>query len=164
MTARSEQLQIRVTPHEKTALKRLAHAAGQDVSAYVLALALPSTAGRLASIVAELREEANRRFALAALNDFLSSLARIEFVAATAGPVDLAGLSPQLQNYVAAMVEQAAHVKGVPAPTWTRNVVPLVEPYFATSLRSLRLYLLQTTPVAFKRRNIFADSGIGARV
>lgn len=164
MAPRSEQLQIRVTPREKAALKRLARAAGQDVSAYVLARALPDGAGHFASIVAALRDDGNRRFALAALNDLLSSLARTEFAAVTTDPVDLEGLSPQLQNYVAAMVEQTAHMKGVSAPTWTHNVAPLGEPYFATQLTNLRLYLLHATPVVFRRRNIFADAGIGARV
>jgi hypothetical protein len=36
-------------------------------------------------------------------------------------------------------------------------------PFFATRLKSLRPHLLRTTPVAFRRRNIFADSTIGAR-
>lgn len=164
MASRSEQLQIRVTPGEKAALRRRARAAGQDVSAYVLARALPPERDRLASLVEALRDDARHRFALAELNDLLSSLAPGEFAGATAPPVELRGLTPRMQNYVAAMVEQAARSKRVPAPAWTRDVAPLDEPYFATSLRSVRAYLLRVTPVAFKRRNIFADASIGARV
>ncbi len=163
MALRSEQLQIRVTAREKAVLKRLARAAGQDMSTYVLARALPSERGRLTSIVDALQEDANRRFALAELNDVLSSLAPTEFAAAV-DPVVLSGLSPMVQNYVAAMVEQAARAKGLATPAWTRDVAPLEEPYFATSLKSLRLYLLRAAPIAFKRRNIFADASIGARV
>jgi uncharacterized protein (DUF1778 family) len=163
MATRSEQLQIRLTRAEKTALKRRAHAAGQDLSAYVLARALPSEADRLAAIVAALRDDANRRFALAALNDSLSSLTPIEFSDAAAW-IDVRALSLPLQNYVAAMVEHAAHSKGVAAPEWTAEVVPLGVPLFATQLKSLRLHLLRVAPVAFRRRNIFADSTIGARV
>lgn len=163
MGARSEQLQIRVTPREKATLRRLARAAGQDVSAYVLSRALPSGAGRLGSIVDGVRDDATRRFALAELSDFLASLAPVEFAAATA-VADLRGLDPRLQNYVAAMAEQAAHLKGVPAPAWAREAPPLEEPYFATPLRSVRLHLLHATPVAFRRRNIFTDGGLGARV
>lgn len=163
MAARSEQLQIRLTAAEKAALKRRARAAGQNLSAYVLARALPSEPDRLAAIVGALRDDANRRFALAALNDSLSSLAAIEFSDAVA-QIDVRALSPLLQNYVAAMVEHAAHHKGVPVPAWTATVAPLGEPFFATQLKSLRLHLLRTAPVAFKRRNIFVDSTVGARV
>jgi uncharacterized protein (DUF1778 family) len=161
--ARSEQLQIRLTPAEKAALKRRARAAGQDVSAYVLARALQAAADRLATIVGALRDDANRRFALAALNDSLSSLAPIEFADAVA-TIDVRALSPVLQNYVGAMVEHAAHSKDVAAPEWTAAVIPLGEPFFATQLESLRLHLLRVAPVAFRRRNIFADSTLGARI
>lgn len=163
MISRSQQLQIRVTPREKSALKRRARAAGQDVSAYVLALALPSESARFASIMDALRDETNRRFALAELNDALSALVPIEFAAAV-DSIDVQGLDSLWQNYVAAMVEHAARANGVQAPGWTRDVVPLDRPYFATSLRSLRSYLLRVSPVAFRRRNIFVDATVGARV
>lgn len=133
------------------------------MSAYVLARALPSENDRFAALVEALRDDANRRFALAELNDFLSMLGAAEFAAALPA-IDLRGLSPMVQNYVAAMVEQAASAKGVSIPAWTRDVLPLDEPYFATPLKNLRLHLLRATPVAFKRRNIFADAGVGARV
>lgn len=163
MAPRSEQLQIRVTPREKSALKLRARAAGQDVSAYVLALALPSESTRFASIIEALRDENNRRFALAELNGALSALVPLEFAAAV-DSIDVQGLDPLWQNYVAAMVEHAARANGVQAPGWTRDVVPLDRPHFATSLRSLRSYLLRVSPVAFKRRNIFVDATVGARV
>jgi len=162
MAARSEQLQIRLTLAEKAALKRRARAAGQDVSAYVLARTLPPEADRVVAIVAALRDVTNRKFALAALNDSLSSLAPIEFSDAVAR-INVRALSPLLQNYVAAMVEHAARSKDVAAPEWTAAVVPLDEPFFATQLKKLRLHLLRVAPVAFKRRNIFVDSTIGAR-
>lgn len=76
----------------------------------------------------------------------------------------IAPLSPYLQNYVAAMVEQAAALKGVFPPEWTQRVTPLTEPHFVTAMVSLRLHLLRSSPVPFKRRNIFVDSAIGARV
>jgi uncharacterized protein (DUF1778 family) len=163
MGTRSEQLQIRLTSAEKTALKRRARAAGQDVSAYVLARVLPSEPDHLAAIIGALRDDTNRRFALAALSDLLSSLAPIEFSYVT-GRIGVRTLSPLLQNYVSAMVEHAARGKGVDAPEWTATVIPLDEPFFATGLKSLRLHLLRVTPVAFRRRNIFVDSTVGARV
>lgn len=117
----------------------------------------------MSAIVAALRDVTNRKFALAALNDSLSSLTPIEFSDAVAR-IDVRALSPLLQNYVAAMVEHAASSKRVAAPEWTVAVVPLDEPFFATDLKKLRLHLLRVAPVAFRRRNIFADSTIGARV
>jgi hypothetical protein len=62
------------------------------------------------------------------------------------------------------MVEQASQQRDVPPPAWSRDVPPLEEPYFATPLRSLRLHLLRQAPVLFKRRNLFVDSAVGARV
>jgi hypothetical protein len=87
----------------------------------------------------------------------------MELREAVADP-DLRGLSPYLQNYVAAMVELAVERKGVTPPSWTGAVLPLEDPVFATHLPGLRLHLLRSAPVAFKRRNIFIDASIGDRV
>jgi hypothetical protein len=163
MTARSQQLQIRVTATEKAAIKRRARHAGLDVSAYVLARALPDIDARVAVIVRALRNEQNRSYALAEFHDLLAGLAPMEFAAALQH-VDVHGLERYVQNYAAAMVEQAASVAGVDPPAWTRDVQPLDEPHFATPLRSVRLYLLRAASVAFRRRNIFADAPLGARV
>jgi uncharacterized protein (DUF1778 family) len=163
MTTKSQQLQIRVTPREKAALKRLAKAAGQDLSSFVLSRALPPAHVRFQHLVALLGREADHRYVLAELNDFLMALTPAEFSAAVSA-ADVRRLSAFRQNYLAAMVEQAAHMKGAAAPDWTTNVEPLAEPWFATSLESLRLHLLRSSPVPFKRRNLFVDSALGARV
>jgi hypothetical protein len=163
MAAKTQQLQIRLTPHQKGALKRRAAAAGRDVSSYVLSRLLPPEADRFAGILRALASEAEHRFALAELNDFLHACAPAVFDEAVAR-AELGGLSPFLQNYVAAMVEQAAAAKDAAPPGWTRDVDPLAEPWFATPLASLRMYLLRSAPVPFKRRNIFVDAGVGARV
>lgn len=163
MTAKTQQLQIRVTPREKAMLRRRARAAGLDVSTFVLTCALPPADDRLASIVRALRDEANHRFALAELNDFLSACSPTGFAGAVEH-VEVGALTPYLQNYVAAMTEQAAYQKGVAPPEWTRDVTPLDAPHFATPLASLRAHLLRAAPVPFKRRNIFVDAGVGDRV
>ena len=62
------------------------------------------------------------------------------------------------------MVELASQQKGVTPPAWTSEVEPLPEPWFATDLPGLRLHLLRSAPVAFKRRNLFVDASIGDRV
>jgi uncharacterized protein (DUF1778 family) len=161
--SKNEQLQIRVTASEKQALKRLARKAGQDVSSYVLSRALPRPRLRFQQLVEIMAREEERRFALAELNDLLTSLSRAELVDATADapPLDL---PPYWKNYLAAMVEQAAHQKNVPVPAWLFDIEPLAEPHFAAPLEKLRLHLLRVSPVPFRRRNIFVDSSVGDRV
>ncbi len=163
MATRSAHVQIRVTPGEKQTLKRLAQAAGQDLSGYMLARALPSNRLRFEEILRSLGEEEDHRFALAELNDFLTALAPVELPEAVEY-ADVTRLSPFVENYVAAMVEQAAYLKNVTPPPWVCRVAPLEAPHFATTLKSLRLHLLGASPVPFKRRNIFVDASVGDRV
>jgi len=163
MPAKTQQLQIRVTPGQKAALKRLARAAGSDVSSYVLSRLMPAAPDRFGEILRALEAEADPRFGFAELNDFLTGCPPAVFGEAV-GRAALGGLSPFARNYVAAMVEQAAALKGVAPPAWVQDVAPLETPWFATSLKHLRLHLLRSAPVPFKRRNIFVDSSVGARV
>jgi uncharacterized protein (DUF1778 family) len=163
MGTKTEQLQIRVTPEEKGALKRQARRAGMDVSAYVLERLLPAAKQRFGELLRALRDEEEIRFTLAELNDLLAGLAPAEFRAAV-DEADLRELEPYLRNYVAAMVELAAHQKRVAPPLWVNDVEPLEEARFAAPLASLRLHLLRAAPVPFVRRNIFVDSSIGDRV
>ena len=160
MSTKTQQIQIRVTPAQKAALKRCASRANQDVSTYVLSRALPDNRDRLDATLSALRDasepEGDPRFSLAELNDVLGELSPEEITDAV-GDIDLTGLSPLLANYVAAMVESAAYTRGVSAPGWVRDVEPLDRPYFATPLRRLRLELLRTSPVAFKKRNLFVE-------
>lgn len=163
MGTKSQQLQIRVTPDQKAALKRAARAAGTDVSSYVLARLLPPARERFAALLGALEHAEDARYVLAELHDLLAACPPALLADAAASPPG-ARLSPYLQNYVAAMVELAAEGKGVRPPAWTADVAPLAEPWFASPLRSHRLHLLRTAPVPFKRRNIFVDSSVGDRV
>jgi uncharacterized protein (DUF1778 family) len=161
---RSEFLQIRVTPAEKAALRRLARQAGQGVSAFVLSRALPAPKLRFQALVRELAHAAARRsFVLAELNDLLSVLPAPAFEEAVAH-ADVEALSPADANYLAAMVEHAAHLKGAAPPPWARDIDAPDEPWFATDLRSLRPWLVSHSPAAFKRRNLFIDATVGDRV
>lgn len=121
-------------------------------------------AGRLsfADLVRRLAAAGDAGPVLAEVNDVLTSSTAVEFTDAGA-TVDLGGLSPFLANYLTAMVEQAAHVKGVDPPAWAGAVPPLDAPYFVTTLLSLRWHLLRVSPIPFKRRNIFVDASIGAQ-
>jgi hypothetical protein len=164
MAGKTAQLQIRVTPQQKAALKRRAAALGLDVSGYVLSRLVPPLSERFAAILRALEsDDGDDRYALAELNDLLHRLSALEF-AESVSVAPSRVMSPYLRNYVAAMVEQAAFQKDVAPPSWVRDIAPLVEPRFATPLRGLRTHLLVSAPVPFKRRNIFVDSGVGARV
>lgn len=111
-------------------------------------------------LLAEDEAQKQASFVLAELNDLLT--------ASTASDIEkLPSVSirnRRLANYVAAMIELAAHVKGVRAPAWTGSIAPLDTPVFAVPWLSLRAHLLLESPVSFRRRKIFIDSSIGARV
>ena len=161
--AKTKYLQIRLSPEQKAELERRAARAGEDMSSYVLRRALPPEEERAERILVALRDDESPSFALAELNDLLWSLSPARLGEVTAG-IDVTSLEPLWRNYVAAMVEQACSLRDVEAPGWTRRVEPLEEPYFATPLKALRLHLLKSSPVPFKRRNIFVDATIGDRV
>jgi hypothetical protein len=164
MKAKDQYLQIRVSPAEKTAIQTAAARAGMDMSGWVLAKLLPPEPQTFQAIVADLAENpAGRRYALAELNDFLANLGAAELDRAVTEPPALA-LEPYLANYVAAMVETAAHRADLAPPRWTAAVPALREPVFGTELVGLRLYLLLNSPPAFRRRNIFIDATVGERV
>ncbi|MBY0506678.1 MAG: hypothetical protein K2X03_22355 [Bryobacteraceae bacterium] len=99
-------------------------------------------------------------FLLAEINDLLTSASASEIDSLRAPAIDDAYLA----NYVAAMVEQAAHRQGRRPPQWTANVAPLTQPVFAVPWMSLRAHLLLESPIPFRRRNIFIDATIGDRV
>jgi uncharacterized protein (DUF1778 family) len=162
--AKNQQLQIRVSAAEKAAIQRAAARAGMDMSRYVLSRLLPPLDQTFKELVRALTaKESQRRYVLAELNDFLSALSPQQLAAATSEPPS-ATPEPYLANYVAAMIETAAHRAGVAPPLWTANIAPLDEPSFGTPLPSLRLHLLLSAPPSFRRRNIFVDSSVGDRV
>jgi hypothetical protein len=160
--AKSAQLQIRVSPAEKAAIQRAARRAGLDMSAYVLARVLPAPARRFQDLTEACRDSQGARFALAELNSWLAGLGAGEIQEAVASPPH--GLTPYLANYVAAMVEYACGRHGIAPPAWTRAIAPLAEPAFGSTLMSLHLHLLTHSPAPFRRRNIFIDASVGARV
>jgi uncharacterized protein (DUF1778 family) len=161
--AKDGQLQIRVSAAEKKAIRQAAARAGMDTSSFVRARLLPPAREafqRLAVALAEQPED--RSFLLAEINDLLSPLGPAGLRDAIADPPPL--LEPFLANYLAAMVETAAHRAGIAPPSWTSDVAPLTEPVFGTLLPGLRLHLLLRAPPAFRRRNIFIDASVGDRL
>jgi uncharacterized protein (DUF1778 family) len=161
MGTRTSQLQIRVTPAEKAALQRLASAAGETVSGYVLSRVLPSTELELAHLLSELAEPgADRRGLLRRLERTLETVAPADLAETLPAP-EPGALTAVLMNCVAALVETAAHRKGVRPPSWVSAVPPLPRPHFGWPLRSLRPHQIRVSPVPFKRRNVFFDPAVG---
>lgn len=156
MPARTCQLQIRLTPDEKAALKRRASAAGMTVSRYVLEHALPKTGREVGRMVADLSASPGAAHALRPLADLIEAIPGADFHEALADSA-LDDLEPVSRNHVAALVEQAAHGKGVDPPEWVDRVTPLDRPHFWWALPSLRPHQVRVTPVPFKRRGIFLD-------
>lgn len=165
VTTKTTQLQIRVSLAEKAALRGRADEAGLDLSSYVLARVLPRPAREFAEIVSTLgRGDEQRKYILAALEDLLMPLSAAAFVDAVRAAPGLNSASAVSQNLVAAMVELAAAWRDLSPPAWTLEVPSLDVPWFATELRSLRAYLLASSPVPFRRRNLFVEFGLGGRV
>ena len=162
-TAKSSQLQIRVTSAEKAAIQSASHRAGMDMSAYVLSRVLSANSARFSECVAACAATATPSYALAELNAFLTGLTPQEFCGAVLHP-PLAQLTPFVANYVAAMVEYGCARAGVSTPAWTRAIAPLADPAFGTTLQSLRLHLLTHSPPPFRQRNIVIDATLGAQV
>lgn len=157
-----EQLQIRLSREEKQAIKELAAKAKQSVSSWVLKSLLPKRSLEFQEIISSLAEN-NESLVLASLNDFLTSLTRVDFKDAVQA-ISCKNLSTRCANQIAAMVEQRAHQLGIVAPDWLAGIEPLRAPYFGSGLQSLRPYLLTISPPPFRKRNIFIDSSVGDRI
>ena len=161
---KSEQLQIRVSPEQKARIKKQASLAGEDVSKWVLLKLLPPDSDKFQQLINKLGTTSQAPSQMRAeIHDFLHSLSGKALEVAV-GAIDLTTLDSLRSNYVAAMVEQACANKGLQFPSWLRTVAPLPYPWFASELKSLRLYLLTKSPAPFRRRNLFVDSTLGDRI
>ena len=162
-SAKSGQLQIRVSAQQKAAIRDAARRAGVDMSTYVLGRVLPVAAHRFHDAVQACAVPGNERFALAELNSLLAALPAAALREATA-ETPARWPSRFIAAYVAAMVERVSEARHVAPAPWTAAVGALAEPYFASELPSLRLHLLMNSPAPFRRRNLFIDSSVGQRV
>lgn len=163
VTAKTEQLQIRVSPEQKRTLRRLAREAGMTVSPWVLGQVLPAEADRFQTLVARVADPAGRRYALAELADWLRALPQGAFRRAVAMPPG-DPLDRDALNYLAGAIELAAKQRGLTVPGWTADVPVPDAPLFGSSLEAVRLYLLTHSPVALRRRNVFVDASIDQRI
>lgn len=164
MPAKSSQLQIRVTPEQKTALKDAAERAGMSLSAYVLRQSLPTLPNDLTPIGERIADYRQRPRALGELMRQLVTVPTAQF-AEMAESIDPAGHTAVVQNCLAASVEHVSRSRGLEEPAWTRGVRPLERPHFAWELRSLRPYLMRAALPSFKRRGLYipAPPGVSRR-
>ena len=162
--SKSAQLQIRVSPEQKHRIKAKAEQAGEDVSQWVLRQLLPACADELQAMIDTLgRSPKLRSQVLAELHDYLVSFDSAQLGRAF-NTLDLSELAPFESNYVAAMIETACENRNIAPPAWLSNTTPLSDPWFASNLKSLRLHLLTVSPPPFRRRNLYIDSTLGARI
>lgn len=156
-------IQIRVSPIEKSYIKRNAKISKMDMSEWILSKILKPNKDKFDYLISQLSKSKNKSFVLADLNEFLSQLSDDDFLNAVDNEPKY-NLSTYLYNYVAAMIEYSANKRGVTPPVWLQDIPKLKEPKFGSDLKNLRLYLLLYSPIPFRKRNIFIDSSIGARV
>ena len=162
--SKTHQLQIRISAQDKALLRTRAADAGMDVSKWVLRQVLPPVERKFQALCGELvARPGARSFTFAEIQDWFNQLTGVEFVQAVRYAPQVQ-LPPFEANYLAATVEHAAAIKGVIPPRWTVTVNALDAPWFASTLKSLRLHLLTQSPPPFRRRNLFIDSSVGHRV
>jgi len=162
-SVKTTQLQIRVTPEEKTTIQQAARQLNMDMSTYVLEKVLPYRSRVFQELLNELVVSDEPRFVLSEINTLLSRLNSTELksvVSITLPP----GLSNYLSNYLAAMLEYVCNQHQILPPEWVKMIKPLEQPVFGSKLKNLRLYLLTHSPPPFRRRNIFIDTTIGGQI
>ena len=162
--SKTHQLQIRISAEDKALIRARAASAGMDVSKWVLQQVFPSVERKFQALCGELASRPDAlSFTFAEFQDWFNRLTGNEFMRAVRCAPE-ARLPPFEANYLAATVEHVAAIKGVNPPRWAVTVEALDTPWFASSLKSLRLYLLTHSPPPFRRRNLFIDSSVGQRV
>lgn len=160
---KTEQLQIRVSRSQKLAIKKQAQKAHMNMSNWLLTKALPTAQMSFQDLLAEIAASEMPSFAFAELLELIGPMGADEFESAVSELPEVE-LDLYWKNYLAATIEHAAAMKRVKAPSWTREMSPLKEPAFGSSLESLKLHLLVNSPPAFIEKNIFIDSSVGDRV
>ena len=134
-----------------------------NLSEWILGKVFPSSQVAFQGLVEALAASSQPSYVFAELLEALDPMSADEFEGAVSEAPEVE-LTPYWLNYLAATVEHAAAAKSARVPSWTRDVAPLDEPVFGSSLKSLRLHLLLESPPAFAARNLFIDASLGGRV
>lgn len=92
-----------------------------------------------------------------ALKEFYREMAKTPSRIGIADAPPLTG-RPEYDAYLAAVAEVVAGEWGWTAPAWIFDSNRfLSEPYFGMAPPGMRVYLMQQSPIAFRRRNIFVE-------
>ena len=161
--AKNQQIQLRISAREKGMIMQAALRAGMTMSEWILETVLPAKQQRYQTLIRKIATAKEHSYVFAELNDLLNVSSAKELESILATPF-VAKLDSYQQNYLAAMLEVAAHKRSVKVPLWLSEIPGLDDPVFGTKLNSLRMYLLLRAPAPFRRRNIFIDATIGDRV
>jgi hypothetical protein len=152
---------------QKAELERAANQAGVELSALSPTNSPPPApqqfTGHIGALCRAQGEPTGRRLALAALHDFLAQRSTRELQMSILSTPSIPD-DPFSANYLAAMIEITCHRRRMDCPAWLGMIPPMQKPYFASKLKSLRIYLLRVSPPPFKKRNLFIDSTVGDRV
>lgn len=163
-TKKDTYLQIRLSKHEKELIVKAAGANGVNISKWIMQRIMIDKRSQFQSICLKMSKDiTNKSFYLSDLNDYLTNLSANEFLIALDTRPNVK-LSISDWNIIVAMIDYAAYKKRAKSPDWLNDVEPLQHPLFATELTTVRQYLLITSPIAFRRRNIFVDTSIGGMV
>lgn len=111
--------------------------------------------------VAGLAEKSRGDFG-AALREFYRELADQPSRVLIADPPPPTG-NPAHDAYLAAVAETSCRMFNWKLPDWTAERRRFLdEPFFANAPNGMKLYLLQSSPAPFRRRNIFVDRDVVA--
>lgn len=109
--------------------------------------------------VAELAEKSHGDFG-AALREFYRELAEEPSRALIADSPSPTGY-PAHDAYLAAVAETVCRMFNWNLPDWTEERWRFLDdPFFANAPAGMKLYLIQSSPPPFRRRNIFVDQDV----
>lgn len=154
---KTQKIEVRLTEAEKNMLKRMCKIQNKEVSELVKEKLFLRSNQEFCELVEDIEATKQDPFAFARLSEFLKVLTPENFLKAVEYfPSHIQ--SPFCKAYVASMVEFTAHVLGVLPPLWVKETVALEEPYFGSTLKNMRAYLMTQSPIPFRQRNIFIES------
>ena len=160
---KTDYIQIRINKKEKAKFVKLAELDNMSLSNWILnKLKIDISPVEIKIIYGQIAIASDSSYALAFLNDSLMKVPKHTWS-------DLVSIKPENLNfenlcYVASMIEHAAEIRELNTPLWVNDIGALQTPYFVSTFKNLRLYLLINSPVSFRKRNIFIDASIGDRV
>lgn len=162
--SKSTWLQVRLTLEQKSELRTRAAAAGQEISGYVVERILGGAAPEFERLLQWMLRTPESHVPYAEFTDYLRTLPAARGAELATQPPSFPRLSRLQQNHVCAAIEQRAQLWSVRPPAWVLDVAALETPHYSGDLLSLRPYLTVVAPLVWRRRGIFTEGGLAARL